>query len=119
MIELHTQKYDFKLKTNNHTIKYKYNHYGIIKLFIEFESECFCLIEKFEEIEKKNILERLQKKNVSDILHANFYEIFKFMKIKSNVYELITLDEINNMCISAPLEDITYITECVEYDNFD
>ncbi len=41
------------------------------------------------------------------------------MKIKSNVYELITLDEINNMCISAPLEDSTYITECVEYDNFD
>ena len=64
------------------------------------------------------------------------YEIFKFMRINSNEsmeYEIIKLEEINNLCVTAKLiidkkqrktgndtvESCIYLTDCVDFDNFD
>ena len=134
--EYHTIADDLKLKTNNHTVKYQTNNYGHILIFFEFNNQIYCLLEKLYEIERKNKIQKLQKENVSNVLHSNFYEIFKFMRINSNEsmeYEIIKLEEINNLCVTAKLiidkkqrktgndtvESCIYLTDCVDFDNFD
>jgi hypothetical protein len=61
----------------------------------------------------------LNKTSVSDILHNNFYHIFKFMKKNETLIEIIKLNQINNKCVCSVLDECLFITECVEYDNFD
>ena len=110
---------DHNLKTNNHPIKYNNDSYGDIIIFFEIENDIYCVVEKFREIEKKKFILNLNKKSVSDTLHENFYDIFKFMNKNETLIEIINLNDINNKCVSCDLNDFLFITECVNYDNFD
>ena len=41
------------------------------------------------------------------------------MNKNETLIEIIKLNDINNKCVSCDLNDFLFITECVNYDNFD
>jgi hypothetical protein len=115
--EYHTESYDIKFKSQNHSVKYFDNKFGAILCFFKEGDNEFAIIREYEELRITNIFENIQKQEIKNIFLNYFYDIFKFMKPTSRTVK-IKINNLSNKCVKGEIDEKVFMSEWVEtYDD--
>lgn len=109
--------FDQKNRSNNYTIQYNNNNFGTIMLFVKINNKKYIIVDKFQTA--KDI--KFDKTGNFDVNRAlqKYNNFFKIV-ISQNVLDLICLENIVAKCILITINPkLTYITPCVDLDEFD